>query len=133
MNYVQNRFLYSVTTEIDRQLACIAQLSANQAAIEQVVWYHTNLPSDTSREKNFGRLFNQFSAPKNRLISADMPLLKALLNSGKPTTVVSLSNDKKAVQELLTQSKFAAQKPKVIGMREWTEWKELNANVEQRV
>lgn len=130
LNYVQNRFLYSVTTETDRQLACIAQLSANQAAIEQVVWYQTNLPSDTSREKNFGRLFNQLSAPKNRLISADMPLLKALLNSGKPTTVVSLSNDKKAVQGLLTQSKLAAQKPKIIGLREWTEWKELNANVD---
>jgi len=122
--------IYYVHTEMTLQLEKLSSLALEAARTNQVVFYRTNLPSDTARERYFLERYNQLSFNNHdRIISADLTTLKGLLGSGNQNVVISVSLDKQKVLELNSLALKNKTSVKLLGLKEWTDWKEINATI----
>lgn len=122
--------VFYVHTEMIPQLEKLSRLAQDAASSNQVIFYQTNLPSDTARERNFLAKYNQLAENgNNRIICADFTTLKGLLNSGKQNVVICVSLDKQKVLELTSTTIKNKTAVKLVGLKEWTDWKELNGTL----
>lgn len=125
----ENAYAFGTATEIERQLESMSKLAFERSLIEQVVLYAPKIPADTLRENLFLQGFNRINKGAKRLIIADASTLKALLKSGKPMLVFCVSFDKAKVLELTSWVKNSSASNKLVGLKEWTDWKEINATI----
>ncbi|MFM7724069.1 MAG: LysM peptidoglycan-binding domain-containing protein [Bacteroidota bacterium] len=125
----ENAYAFGTATEIESQLESMCKLASERTVIEQVVLYAPKIPADTLRENLFMQGFNRLNKGNKRLIVADASTLKALLKSGKPILVFCVSLDKAKVVELTSWVKNSSTNNKLVGLKEWTDWKEVNASI----
>ena len=125
----RNPFVFTLHTEIERQIDYMVNLAVERSSTEQIILYRTNLATDTSRETRFLQQFRQLATKGTRIISADLPTLKAFLMAEKPCVIFCLSTEKSLVVNLTKNVKSAPVVHKLIGLKEWTDWKELNASI----
>ncbi|NBO59495.1 MAG: LysM peptidoglycan-binding domain-containing protein [Flavobacteriia bacterium] len=127
----ENPVAFGIATEMDLQIEQMAALAVKRAPVDQVILFTTKLSADTARENMFVQQFKQMNLGSKRLIVADASMLKALLQSGKPSLIFSVSLDKTKVAEVTTWVKKADLTYKLVGLKEWTDWKEINGNIQQ--
>jgi hypothetical protein len=130
-NMQRNEHVFMVASELSNQVVSLAQLLAKQSLTKQVVLFQTGLSSDTTLEKQFVSDFYDY-APKNaRVLMANESMIKAFSKTSTPLNIVCTSQDKKQVLNLL---KLTRSNPQVslYGLREWTEWKEVNSVLENQ-
>lgn len=130
-NMQRNEHVFMVASELSNQVVSLAQLLAKQSLTQQVVLFQTGLSSDTTLEKQFVSDFYDY-APKNaRVLIANESMIKAFSKTSTPLNIVCTSQDKKQVLNLL---KLTRSNPQVslYGLREWTEWKEVNSVLENQ-
>lgn len=125
----QNPRVFGIGTDMDRQLESLSQLAVQRIEKDQIVLYTTQLLADTSRERFLVENFNRLNQGNKRLIIADASMLKALLRSGRPTLICCVSLDKSKILELTVWIKNSLATNKLLGLKEWTDWKEINANI----
>lgn len=125
----KNPYALAIATEIDLQVEQMAALAVKRTSVDQVILFATKLPADTARESMFFREFTRLNPGNKRLIVADASMLKALLQAGKPTLIFSVSLEKAKVLEITSWVKKAGWTNKLVGLKEWTDWKEINGNV----
>lgn len=130
-NMQRNEHVFMVASELSNQVVSLAQLLAKQSLTQQVVLFQTGLSSDTTLEKQFVSDFYDY-APKNaRVLIVNESMIKAFSKTSTPLNIVCTSQDKKQVLNLL---KLTRSNPQVslYGLREWTEWKEVNSVLENQ-
>jgi len=125
----KNENVYSIATDMDRQLENLSSLAVKRLGSEQIILYTTKLPKDTSAENQFLTQFNQLNRGVKRIIIADAPTLKALLRSGRPSLVFSVTQEKEKAVEVVVMVKNSAATNKMVGLKEWTDWKEINSKM----
>jgi LysM repeat protein len=127
----KNPYAFAISTEMDLQIEQMAGLAAKRASVDQLVLLTTKVPADTARENMLVRQFTRLTLGSKRLIVADASTLKALLQSGRPALIFSVSLDKLKVVEVTSWVKKAPLSNKLVGLKEWTDWKEINGNIQQ--
>jgi len=130
-NIQNNEQVFMVASELSNQVVALGQLLAKQSLTKQVVLFQTGLSSDTTLENQFVVDFYNY-APKNaRVVLANESMIKAFSKTTTPLNIVCLSQDKKQVINVL---KLTRSNPQVslYGLREWTEWKEVNSVLENQ-
>ncbi len=126
--YQGNRYVYALNPDNDvliRQLAKhIYDLHTNQ----QIVLIKSGKPEEEWMGKLFLTTFKEFpvKASRPRVIEADWSTYKNFEKIGSPVQMIVLSNDKEKVLALLERYKTSPN-ISVYGMRDWTDWKEVNA------
>jgi LysM repeat protein len=127
-NLVNNDQLFFIPTEMDVQIELLAKKIAENCNGKQVVFIQSAAAEDKVRENQFKTYFKSFSGPNDRVIDVDASNYQVYLKSNKPILYVSLSMDKnqvvKIARELQSKSNHV-----LFGLREWTDWKELNATL----
>lgn len=126
--YQGNRYVYALNPDNDvlvRQLAKhIYDLHTNQ----QIVIVKSGKAEEEWLSKLFLTAFKELpvKSSRPRVIEADWNTYKNYEKIGNPVQFIVLSNDKEKVLALLERYK-TSQNISVYGMRDWSDWKEINA------
>ncbi|MFM7596750.1 MAG: LysM peptidoglycan-binding domain-containing protein [Flavobacteriales bacterium] len=126
-----NELLFLVASEMNNQVRMLANTLATQSLSKQVILFESGLSSDTTLEHQFMLAFNDYAPNNARVVLANESMIKAFSKSTTPLNIVCLSQDKKHVINIL---KATQSNPNVslYGLREWTEYKEVNAVLENQ-
>lgn len=126
-----NEHVFMVASELTNQVVATAQLLAKQCLTKQVVLFQSGVSSDTILENEFISAFYDYAPKNGRVLIANEPLIKGFSKTSTPLNIVCVSQDKKQVLNLL---KLTRSNPQVslYGLREWAEWKEVNAVLENQ-
>jgi hypothetical protein len=127
----RNEHVFMVASELSNQVVFLAQLLAKQSLTKQVVLFQSGVSSDTTLENQFVSDFYDYAPKNGRVVLANESMIKAFSKTSTPLNIVCTSQDKKQVLNLL---KLTRSNPQVslYGLREWTEWKEVNSVLENQ-
>jgi LysM repeat protein len=130
-NMQRNEHVFMVASELTNQVVFLAQLLAKQSLTKQVVLFQSGVSSDTTLENQFVSDFYDYAPKNGRVVLANESMIKAFSKTSIPLNIVCISQDKKQVINLL---KLTRSNPQVslYGLREWTEWKEVNSVLENQ-
>ncbi|MEY3048202.1 MAG: hypothetical protein RL365_240 [Bacteroidota bacterium] len=128
-NIQNNEQVFMVASELSNQVVALGRLLAKESLTKQVVLFQTGLSIDTTLENQFISDFYNYAPTNARMVFANESMIKAFSKTTTALNIVCLSQDKTQVLNVL---KLTRSNPQVslYGLREWTEWKELNSVLE---
>lgn len=126
-----NEQLFMVASEVSSQIAELGKCLGLRSEKENVILYQTGLASDTLLENQFIRDFYKNASSNARLILADQKMLKAFSKTTTPLIVVCVSQEINQIVKVINLAK-ENQFVSLFGLREWTEFKEVNSVIENQ-
>ncbi len=128
-----NKLVYALSPDQDALVKSVARYVHQLHTSQQIVLIKPTKPEDEAMYRGFLKAFKDFPTKltKPRIIEADWNNFKSFENLTTETFVIFLSNDKDKALQLLERYK-SSPNIRLIGIKEWADWKEVNATLSNK-